>query len=312
MKGLDLSREYYRQIGRPVLQKEFPALFPKMATGLVGEGSECFGFDDDLSMDHDFGPSFCIWLSKEDYPTFGGAVQKVYDALPGEFAGFPARRSSEYAGKRTGVFETGSFYKHFLGVSHPPRTISEWYTLPENILAAATNGEVFEDGPGEFSSFRKNLLMFYPEDVRLKKISVYCVIAAQTGQYNYIRSAARSEHVSAAQALALFSNAAISLVFLLNKRYKPFYKWMHRSLLGLPILGETTHTSLKEMYAPGQEGDVYRKNFDRIEKLCFLLIDELKNQKLTQGDSNFLLDHAPKIASHIRDEALKNLSLFEE
>ncbi len=312
MKGLELSKEYYRQVGRPILQKQFPALNGRIAAGLVGEGSECFGFDDTLSQDHDFGPSFCIWLSSKDNQSQGNLLQQAYDRLPSEFEGYPARISTQYAGKRVGVFEIGGFYRNFLRMDRPPKTLAEWRVIPESALAAATNGEVFEDDFGEFSAFRDALLAFYPEDVRLKKISTRCIVIAQAGQYNYMRSAARGEHVAAAHALALFTDAAISLVFLLNRRYKPFYKWMHRALLGLPILGGTAHEALTELCVPSQEGDVYQKNAGRIEDLCARLIEEMKNQDLTFGNSDFLLDHAPRVTEKISNETLKNMSLFEE
>ena len=64
MNGLALSRSFYETIGKPALEQQFPALMSRMAIGLAGEGSECLGFDDELSRDHDWGPAFCIWLEK--------------------------------------------------------------------------------------------------------------------------------------------------------------------------------------------------------------------------------------------------------
>ena len=86
MKGLELSRLYYEQIDRPALEEHFPELLPQMAMGLAGEGSECFGFDDELSRDHDWGAGFCVWLDRPDYREFGAQVQALYDTLPGEWA----------------------------------------------------------------------------------------------------------------------------------------------------------------------------------------------------------------------------------
>ena len=62
MKGLELSRKFYETYGAPMLHEKFPELEDKLAIGLVGDGSECFGYDDDISRDHDFEPGFCIFV----------------------------------------------------------------------------------------------------------------------------------------------------------------------------------------------------------------------------------------------------------
>ena len=59
MNGLELSHAFFETWGRPMLEKEFPQLLPYLAVGLFGQGSECFGFDDAVSRDHDFEPGFC-------------------------------------------------------------------------------------------------------------------------------------------------------------------------------------------------------------------------------------------------------------
>ena len=42
MRGLELSREYYRQIVEPAFREEFPEQFSSIAFGIVGAGSEAY------------------------------------------------------------------------------------------------------------------------------------------------------------------------------------------------------------------------------------------------------------------------------
>ena len=62
MQGLDLSQAFFEEYGKPMLEEQFPELMPYLATGLFGSGSECFGYDDIVSHDHDYEPCFCIFL----------------------------------------------------------------------------------------------------------------------------------------------------------------------------------------------------------------------------------------------------------
>lgn len=313
MKGLKLSEDYFNEFGMPMLTEKFPIYKNKIAAGLVGDGSECFGFDDEISRDHDWGPSFCLWLSKNDYETIGFALQNEYQKLPGEFKGFKAREQSQWGGGRVGVFEIGDFYKGFIGYPHAPANLLEWLKIPEVNLAAATNGQVFRDPLGEFTVFRDKLKGFYPEDIRLKKIAARCMTMAQAGQYNFWRCVKRDEYVAAHYAEAQFIDAAISMVFLLNKEYKPFYKWMHKAVRKLPILGNVIHKLLLDLVTGHKTeagNTLYRQKYHVIEEICQLIIEELKRQGISDSSSDFLLEHSPIVQSRISDPGIKSINVL--
>jgi hypothetical protein len=149
MKGLDLAETYYDTHGAPLIASQFGSYAQRIAVGLVGPGSECFGFDDDISRDHDWGPGFCIWLKAEDYEQFGEALQKAYEDLPATFMGSGPRIVSPGEEKRTGVGTISAFYKTYTGLDHVPASLSEWLSIPESSLATCTNGKIFADPLGQ-------------------------------------------------------------------------------------------------------------------------------------------------------------------
>ena len=59
--GLGLARRFF-QASLPALNEHIPDIMACSAAGLVGEGSECLGFDDAISRDHDWGAAFCLWI----------------------------------------------------------------------------------------------------------------------------------------------------------------------------------------------------------------------------------------------------------
>ena len=80
--GIRLAREYYEEYGREMIERDFPAYAGRIAVGLAGGGSDCFGYDDEASRDHDWGPDFCLWLTDETYDEIGEALQQAYEQLP--------------------------------------------------------------------------------------------------------------------------------------------------------------------------------------------------------------------------------------
>jgi hypothetical protein len=300
MKGLELACEYYRQVGEPALRRDFGELTGRLAVGLAGPGSECFGFDDEISRDHDWGPAFSIWLTPDDYQKYGRDLQKTYDSLPQVFMGFGPRRASPGEEIRVGVCTISTFYTIYTGLNHIPSSLNEWAAIPESSLATCTNGRVFADPLGEFSRWRQALLDFYPEDIRLKKIASRCFTMAQSGQYNLPRSLQRGELFAASWSISQFCADMMSLVFLINRRYAPYPKWLHRAVKELPVLGELTHQAVAELISPA---DINSKPAV-IEKACAEIIRELKSQGLSDASGDFLLEHAFSVHSRIRDAGL--------
>lgn len=329
MKGLELSRAYFERYGRAMLaqlEERYPALKGQLAAGLAGQGSECLGFDDVLSADHDYGPSFCLWMPEALYREYGKICQEAYDSLPKEFEGFSARQVTAFGQNRIGALSVEGFYYSLLGRESAPVSNAEWMWLPESRLSQAVNGEVFLDESGQFSSVRKSLLSFYPEDVRIKKIAARAAAMAQSGQYNYSRLCRRREWTGAFLAMQEFIKNTCSIVHLLNRRYTPFYKWMHRSLKDLPRLAQI-YELLDQLTAPfdsrtawetaGEEdflfGIINSKDVRAvlIETICQLVIREMKQQGLSEAEDMYLEAHALFAMTRIADPAIASMQLLE-
>lgn len=322
MKGLELAYQYYETYGKSMIRERFGEYEERIAAGLAGHGSECFGFDDEYSKDHDFGPAFCMWLTREDYQKIGPQLQAEYEKLPKSVFGFEERISSRQGDKRVGVLEIGSFYRGFLGREKAPETLLDWLFIPERYLAAVTNGAVFRDDLGEFTRIRNSLLPCYPEDVRVKKIAARAAGMAQSGQYNYARCMRRGETVAAQLALEEFMRNTISMVYLLNKRYSPFYKWMFRGMQEFSVLSDLSGPLLllaeagvqKEAWEQDPGNGVLNladKKVEAVEGICRKVAEELRNQGLTDRTDDFLENHTGEIMNRIKDPQIRSLHVMQ-
>lgn len=308
MKGLELARKFH-EASQPLLREELPDLVPHMATGLVGEGSECFGLDDDHSRDHDFGAAFCIWIDDDALAHHQRRLHNVLRKLPEQFMGYPVLMNN---GSRRGVSGIKAFYATITGLDHPPVSIWEWRAIPEISLATAVNGEIFSDEAGIFTHWRNVLLEYYPEDVRLKKIAARVMIMAQSGQYNLPRSLRRSDGIAAMLACARFAEAALSLVFLFNRQYMPFYKWAGKMVRKLPILGRETAELLDLLAAHPLRSATDLPIVEKIEEFCDACATHLRFSGLSSSPDAWLWAHGPEIARHIRDRELRGLNLLKD
>lgn len=301
MKGLELSRRYYSEVFLPELRKCFPAAEGRFAAGLVGEGSECFGYDDDLSRDHSFGLRLCIWLTREEYDRLGPDLNALWQSLPEPFEGYRRPAAAPNEGKRNGVFSVGGFYARILGIPGAPENLSQWLSVAEPCLAAATNGEVYSDEPGAFTAVRNKLLAYFPDDIARYYMAYHAAMAAQTGQYNLLRAHLHGEDLAAGSARARFIQSAIAMVFLLNRTYRPFYKWAPRAMRALPILGGSICDKLLSL---SNARDI-KEQCALVEAVCACILAEMCRQGYTSGQSDFLMDHLPEMMDRITSPEIR-------
>ncbi|MCL1834827.1 MAG: DUF4037 domain-containing protein [Oscillospiraceae bacterium] len=306
MNALQLSQEYFDNVAKPLLKRDFPELYPRLAAGLAGNGSECYGYDDEISRDHDWGVDFFIWALEEDrdmIPTLAAWKEELFEKTPPA----QARSRSQY-GAPVDVMTCADFFSSMIGTPGRPKTLGQWLSPPEENFAMAVNGGVFFDGPGEFTAARLELLDHYPQDIRLKKIAAKCMALAQTGQYNHGRTALRGDTVTLRSVLARFTDAAIAMAFLLSKVYMPYYKWAFKAMRELPRpAGEVADLLAEIAGAAGFDDESQARRQDAIEKVCAIYADELRTQGLSDSGDSFMVAHGESVMRGIATEALRNL-----
>lgn len=292
--GLQLCEAFYREYGVPMIHEKFVEYEEMIAVGLVGEGSDCFGYDDEISRDHDFGPGFCMWLTDAVYDEIGQKLQDAYEKLPRIYRGI-ARSNTKEARRRVGVFRIGDFYRYLIGTSDVPASNHQWLFVEDYQLATATNGKVFRDDLGEFNRVRKGLLAYYPDEVLVKKIAREATLMAQSGQYNYNRMLVRKDRVTAHIAVIEFIKHTMSMVYLLNRVYAPFYKWQYRGLEKISIL-----TQIRGLLGELEACEIEDERIALlIEEIATLIIRQMEIQGLTQGNDTYLDSHKNAILASV-------------
>ena len=310
MTGMELARAYWEQCGADVIDRDFPDIREKIAAALTGPGSECFGFDDEISRDHDFEPGFCLFIPGEEEVDRQTAfrLERAYAKLPETFQGFRRQKLSPVGGSRHGVFRLDAYFEEKLGCRPESMGLEEWLRLPQYALAEAVNGEIFRDLSGRLTAIREGLLRM-PEDARRKRLAGQLLLMAQSGQYNYLRCLRHGESGAAQMAVFHFVRAAMETLFLLNRQYMPYYKWAFRALKGLPG-GEDAGRTLEWLLSTENGEGLREDKAYAMEGLAAEIIEALQEQGLTEADCGDLEKHAYSVNDGIRDSEVRNLHIL--
>lgn len=308
MRGIDASGKWFGSVLLPVLEKDFGELLPRLAAGVAGRGSECFGFDDEISRDHDFITGCSLWLSEEDERTYGFKLTRTYtrilkDSPPPDAAAPESRLGSP----EHGVCTIPDFFRRHLGFPGVPQCWQEWFYTPEYAFAEAVNGEVFRDDSGVFSGIRDEIISGVPADVRLKKLAGYAILMAQSGQYNFARCLKHGEYGAAMLALNDFVRHAGMMLFWLKNRFAPYYKWFFRAMKQLPENGGIPEQL--EVLLTTEKNN--REKVEIIEKICTWFADALRQENLSSLPGTYLEPHAFEVMTRIRSREIRALHIME-
>ncbi len=238
--GRELSRIFYQEAVQPILARRFPDLV--YGAALLHTGSDVFGFDTPLSMDHHWGPKTELYLTEIDLRTgVGDEIRRMLgEELPFEIRGYPTHFGSpEVPGGRlerstqrpinhaVRVYGTPStFLRWYLGVDplrSAPLHPAEWLTIPEQHLLTITAGLVFHDGTGELTRAR-DTLRWYPHDVWLYLLAAQWHRISQEEAFMG-RCGEVGDELGSRLVAGRLVREVMRLAFLMERQYAPYAKW---------------------------------------------------------------------------------------
>lgn len=285
VSGLQLSQAFYEQAVWPLLSKEG---FSELAhsAGLLDGGSEVFGFDDQRSRDHHWGPRLLLVLNHADHTEHAEDLKCILsEKLPLEFMGFSTNfgKPDEHGvqllepvaagpvNHRVQILTASSFFRHCLKNCDPTTeelSLEQWRTISQQALFAIRNGKLFHDGLGMEAV--RNQLWFYPKSLWLEKLMhEWSEIAEEQAFVG--RTGEVGDEIGSRLIAGRLLTSLMKITFLLEKEYYPYSKWFG-----------TAFSQLKsaDRLEPSIKGVLNATDWqDREQNLCdcYLTVIELQN-----------------------------------
>lgn len=236
VSGLELSRRFFHEAVRPLVTSMFPKLH--YAAALLGPGSEVLGFDNKLSVDHDWGPRLFILLQEKDIEQRDAIGDLLSHSLPETFATYPVsfpdpveprmrmmtRPLSGPIKHRVIAITVRDFVRVQLGYDlTQPLEAADWLTFRSHVLGELVAGEVYQDEVGELTAVRTRFA-WYPHDVWLYLLACGW---QRIGQEEHLmpRAGSVGDELGSALIGSRLVHDIMSLCFLLERQYTPYPKW---------------------------------------------------------------------------------------
>jgi hypothetical protein len=246
--GLTLAEGFFIEAVEPVIDTYFAGL--RYSAALIGHGSEVFGFDNEMSMDHHWGPRVMVFLSPDDHQAKAESIRELLrHKLPHTYRGFATNFSppdfedhgtqmlrkivSGPVNHRVELLTVKAFFKGDLGIDLDTKLDpADWLTLPFQKLRTITAGKVFRDDLG-LEQIRSQF-KWYPHDVWLY---IMASAWARIGQEEHLmgRAGIVGDEIGSALIGSRLIRDIMRLVFLMEKEYPPYPKWLGTAFSALNV-----------------------------------------------------------------------------
>ena len=326
MKGLELSKALYEDAVKPILDEQYPEL--RYSAAHIGRGSDVVGFDTVQSTDHDWGAKLLLFLEDHDHEQKADEISTYLSHnLPHEIRGFPTNfgkdgdqfimmaQPEEYPINHGVRIETiRGYFETCLGIDPQKElTVTDWLTVPEQLLRTVTSGKVFHDGLHELVDIRTRL-EYYPHDIWLyllsnqwRRLSQEIHFMGRCGQVG--------DDLGSRLIAARLVNDIMRLCFLMEKKYASYIKWFGSAFSQLSCSGELTPHFIRSLTAKDWKERQNRlvPTYEYIARMHNELgiTDFIEDKVSSFHNRPFLIiqaeDFAEAIYAQIQDDEVKSL-----
>ncbi len=255
LPGRELSRLFFEEAVKPVLDAEFPDL--RYDAGLIDSGSEVLGFDTPMSSDHHWGPRVSLFVTEADKIQHASAINEILrHKLPYRFRGYAtsfepipdephilrfAEIDSGPVNHRISVQTLNELLTWYLAWDwHRDIQVeaADWLTFPQQKLRTLTQGSVFHNGLGDVAAMRDQL-RFYPRDVWFYLLAAGWVRISQEEAF-LGRCGDVGDELGSRIIAARLIRDLMALCFLIERQYAPYSKWFGTGFARLACAGRLT------------------------------------------------------------------------
>jgi hypothetical protein len=211
----------------------------------LGMCSEVLGLDDEISMDHEWGPRVTIFLSEEDHARHSKGIESVLqELLPRQFKGFDmmwrkpgvdVHDTKETILYHVRVGTVDGALRFCGGVRALPLQDVGWLQVSEQHLLDFTSGTVYRDDGGELTEARASLA-YYPDDVlRFLLMAEWSTVGGDW--FPIGRMGSRGDQLGLRIQAAKVGRHLMQIAYMVSRRYSPYKKWFGTLFRELPIAG---------------------------------------------------------------------------